>query len=155
MALQTSGQISLSDIQNEYGGVNPISASEYYRGGSYVPNNVSTTTTVDSGWQYVGGNQLRRWQNYSGTGNYNFTRVYYYPFYKQINNSPNLTSYTSGNTTYYRGNVVNSNYHDPGYYVYYRRIKRVSQETTQEAVNQNVPTSGTVSLTNYYGGRKT
>ena len=30
MALQTSGPISLNDIQNEYGGTNPISISEYY-----------------------------------------------------------------------------------------------------------------------------
>lgn len=36
MALQTSGTISLLDLQNEYGGSNPIGMSEYYRGGSYV-----------------------------------------------------------------------------------------------------------------------
>lgn len=39
MALQSSGAISLSDIQNEFGGNNPISLSEYYRGGSYVTDN--------------------------------------------------------------------------------------------------------------------
>lgn len=36
MALQTSGAISLLDIQNEFGGSNPIEISEYYRGGTYV-----------------------------------------------------------------------------------------------------------------------
>jgi len=36
MALQTSGAISLLDIQNEFGGSNPIELSEYYRGGTYV-----------------------------------------------------------------------------------------------------------------------
>ena len=36
MALQTSGAISLLDIQNEFGGGNPIEISEYYRGGTYV-----------------------------------------------------------------------------------------------------------------------
>lgn len=30
MALQTSGAISLADVQTEFGGVNPISISEYY-----------------------------------------------------------------------------------------------------------------------------
>jgi hypothetical protein len=30
--------ISLGDLQTEFGGSNPISISEYYRGGSYVPN---------------------------------------------------------------------------------------------------------------------
>lgn len=37
MVLQTSGPISLSDIQGEWGGVNPISLGEYYAGGIYVP----------------------------------------------------------------------------------------------------------------------
>lgn len=38
MALQASGPISLSDIQTEFGGTNPISLSEYYAGGVYVPS---------------------------------------------------------------------------------------------------------------------
>ena len=37
MAIQVSGAISLSDIQTEFGGANPISLSEYYRNGTYVP----------------------------------------------------------------------------------------------------------------------
>ena len=37
MPLQTSGAISLLNIQNEFGGSNPISISEYYRG-RRVPN---------------------------------------------------------------------------------------------------------------------
>lgn len=43
MALQTSGAISLADIQTEFGGSNPISLSEYYAGGSYVPSSSSGT----------------------------------------------------------------------------------------------------------------
>ena len=38
MTLQASGAISLSEIQTEFTGSNPISLSEYYRSGSYVPN---------------------------------------------------------------------------------------------------------------------
>jgi hypothetical protein len=37
MALQSSGQISLSDIQTEFGGSNPISLSEYYGAESSLP----------------------------------------------------------------------------------------------------------------------
>ena len=33
-----SGAISFSDVQTEFGGSNPISLSEYYRGGSNVPS---------------------------------------------------------------------------------------------------------------------
>jgi len=36
MALQTSGSISLSQIQTELGGSNPITMTEYYKGGIYV-----------------------------------------------------------------------------------------------------------------------
>ena len=45
MALQSSGAISLSDIQTEYGGSNPISLSEYYAGGSFV----AAGSTADNG----------------------------------------------------------------------------------------------------------
>ena len=36
MPIQSSGVIRFSDIQDEFGGSNPIALSEYYRGGSYV-----------------------------------------------------------------------------------------------------------------------
>lgn len=41
MTLQTSGAISLSQIQTEFGGANPISMSEYYAGGANVPGSTS------------------------------------------------------------------------------------------------------------------
>jgi hypothetical protein len=43
MALPTSGPLSLSDIQTEFGGSNPISLSEYYAGGSFVPAGTTGT----------------------------------------------------------------------------------------------------------------
>lgn len=45
MALQASGAIKLSEIQTEFGGSNPISMSEYYRNGSYVPSNNTDVPT--------------------------------------------------------------------------------------------------------------
>lgn len=41
MALQSSGAISLANIQTEFGGSNPISMNEYYRGGGLVPSAVT------------------------------------------------------------------------------------------------------------------
>jgi len=41
MTLQSSGAISLYDVQVEFGGSNPIGINEYYSGGSYVPSSVS------------------------------------------------------------------------------------------------------------------
>lgn len=43
MPLQTSGPISFTNIQTEFGGNNPISLSEYYAGGTYVPAGSSGT----------------------------------------------------------------------------------------------------------------
>lgn len=43
MTLPSSGPLSLSDIQTEFGGSNPISLSEYYAGGAYVPSGTSGT----------------------------------------------------------------------------------------------------------------
>lgn len=43
MAIPSSGAISLSTIQTEFGGANPISLSEYYAGGGLVPAGTSGT----------------------------------------------------------------------------------------------------------------
>lgn len=55
MPLQLTGEISLANIQTEFGGSNPISLSEYYSDGIYVPNStigypggVETTIPVAS-----------------------------------------------------------------------------------------------------------
>lgn len=57
MPLQGSGQITLTDIQNEFGGSNPIDMSEYYRGGAYVTQNntnVPTSGTISMSNFYGG-----------------------------------------------------------------------------------------------------
>jgi hypothetical protein len=43
MALPTSGPLSLTDIQTEFGGSNPIGINEYYAGGGLVPPGTSGT----------------------------------------------------------------------------------------------------------------
>lgn len=43
MAIPSSGAISLSTIQTEFGGSNPISLSEYYAGGGLVPPGTTGT----------------------------------------------------------------------------------------------------------------
>lgn len=43
MALPTSGPLSMSQIQTEFGGVNPIGLNEYYAGGGLVPPGTSGT----------------------------------------------------------------------------------------------------------------
>lgn len=43
MAIPASGPLSLSDIQTEFGGTNPISLNEYYAGGGLVPAGTTGT----------------------------------------------------------------------------------------------------------------
>lgn len=48
MAIVSSGKISFTDIQNEFGGSNPISLNEYYRGGAYTTiNNTNVPVNGD------------------------------------------------------------------------------------------------------------
>ena len=49
MTLPTSGPISLTDIQTEFGGSNPVSLSEYYKGGAYVDFNDFAPNVPTSG----------------------------------------------------------------------------------------------------------
>lgn len=49
MTLPSSGNLSFSAIQGEFTGSNPISLSEYYKGGSYVGTNPTTTSIPTSG----------------------------------------------------------------------------------------------------------
>ena len=49
MAIPGSGPLTFPDIQTEYGGSNPISLGEYYRGGTYVPDSATTSTIASSG----------------------------------------------------------------------------------------------------------
>ena len=56
MTIRSSGRIGLVDIQNEFGGTEPISISEYYRGGSYTTaNNTKVATSgLISGSSFYG-----------------------------------------------------------------------------------------------------
>lgn len=49
MPLQSSGAISLNDLQTEFGGSNPIAITEYYRGGGLVPNVTVNNSVPTSG----------------------------------------------------------------------------------------------------------
>lgn len=46
MTIKASGTLALSEIQSEFGGANPISMSEYYRGGSYATAKPATKNSV-------------------------------------------------------------------------------------------------------------
>ena len=67
MVLQASGAISLYEIQNEFGGSDPISLSEYYRSGSYV--DAQLTFSSAGGYNWTNSNQVIR---YTSSNTYTF-----------------------------------------------------------------------------------
>lgn len=143
MPLQSSGAISLSQVQSEFGGSNPISMSEYYRNGSYVP---STVTGAWSAWLYsLYVDPFYFWEVAPG-----YTQIYWV---NTTIGSPgaNATSFTAGGYDYERGNLADiiSTKSGDVYYYYVRR------RTSSETVNSSIPTSGQISMSNFYGGRKT
>ena len=80
MALPLSGPLSLANIQTEFGGANPISINEYYRGGIYVANgipqnaNIATSGEINIGSFYGGQNAFVFTSVISAnTNNYNLT----------------------------------------------------------------------------------
>ena len=144
MALQTSGAISLSQVQGEFGGSNPISMSEYYRDGSYVPSTITTTSTT--GWQYSLQAPTYYWVQSAGTSTYtgywNGTSI----------GSTTGSSLTNGGYTYERGSLVDTISSKYGT-TYFYEIRRTGSTST--TVNSSIPTSGTISMSQFYGGRKT
>jgi len=46
MSLPSTGPISLSQVQTEFGGTNPISLSEYYYNGSYITGNNTSVPSI-------------------------------------------------------------------------------------------------------------
>ena len=158
--LQTSGAISLGNLQTQLGGANPISISEYYRGGAYVPSTRSTVTREPaSGYLLNTGQPGYCWYvtasapNVSSIGS---NQVYWGG--SGLNyvwaGSGNVASVTVGAYTYYRvdtgGWAYQSGGHgSPGYYLAYLGIYRTSTSTV--SINTGVPSSGTISLSQFYG----
>lgn len=160
MALQTSGPISIGDLRTEFGDTGSSSLSEFYRGGSLVPATTSTTT-------YEPG---------PGTSNYNYSLAS--PLYGWVEDEyPNedllytvfiywndsliatfgqdyqgqISTNTVGGWTYVRFSsptATGVNIGDGTTYSVYQ-IRRQQSSTTN--INTGVPTSGTISLSDFYG----
>ncbi len=175
--LQSSGAISLSQVQAVMGGANPISLSEYYRGGAYVPATKSVSTTVyepTSGYYYTStgglwsGNPNTFWW-LDGASSVSYPPVGYDPATAGIRwsgtyisyNAGNryTTSYTSGGYTYEKGSLQYAYNAADGmygpYHIYeFFSIRRWYVSTSTVSINTGVPSSGTISLSNLYGAEK-
>ena len=146
MTLQTSGAISLSQVQSEFGGANPISMSEYYRGGSYVPTTVGGAA---GSWSaYYGNTTTYYWLDIGGGGTFSIRWNN-----SNVGGTTGGTTYTTGGYEYQRGTLyttVSGGKGSPTEY-YYRVRRRTA--ATSVTVNTSIPASGTISMNQFYGGR--
>lgn len=147
MALQNSGAISLSQIQTQYGGSNPIPASEYYRGGNRVQSSKNVTNTVNETRVYSGTNY---WQKRQEFYDYNVAQTQIVwdgtvikSYESNGRNADGVNnSYAYGGKTYYK-NFNNGNFGG---------LRRSYNVTNSVSLNNSVPNSGTIKFSNFYGG---
>lgn len=144
--LPSSGPLSINDIAGVMGGSAPHSLSEYYLGGGLVPSTKTVTVREPtSGEFYTLGTYAF---NDIGTAS---TAVYWGGLI--ASGLPSGTSsYSSGGYTYYRGSYQETT---GGGYVpfdYWYGIYRTSESTVP--INTTVPTSGVISISNFYGAEK-
>ena len=158
MALQTSGAISFSQMQTEFGGANPIAFNEYYKNGSYVPSTIGgpagswgsyITPTTTYRWQVLwnGSTLLSLQLKWNGTTVYSTT----------TQSNANLTQFSGvSGYDYGRGTLYSTsggNKNDP----FTTKLYKIRRRTTasSQTVNASIPTSGTISMNQFYGGRNT
>ena len=146
MALQTTGTISFSDLQNEFGGSYPIGINEYYRGGGYVP-----TTVTGSYSSYQFNVNTYYWRVYGSntiTIEWNNTVVY-----TTTSGSSSTTDVTTGGYDYNRGTLqYSSGGGNGGVPLYWYQIRR---RLSSETVNTGIPANGPIDMADFYGGRNT
>lgn len=147
MTLQSSGAISLSQVQSEFGGSNPVSMSEYYRGGSYVPTSVTqaagsyTSYLYSSSYAWSAGLGV----NITWNGSQAYSNV----------TTPNTTTIISiGGYTYQRGSFQSSSTSGGKLAIttsVYQVRRRLNSSTI--TVNQAIPSSGMIDMADFYNGR--
>ena len=157
MAMPASGSpISFSQMQTEFGGSNPIGFNEYYRDGSYVPSELfkeyaysadvySVSHRIQSGaadeWEWHSDSVLRSTSGPTHGPVGALDQVFVSGVYYRRGTGP-----ISPNTT---GTSKVDGVTGVPFTIYHYSIQ------IQEDVNATVPTSGTISLSQFYGTFKT
>ena len=144
----TVTQYNLQNVQDALGGSNPISMNEYYRGGLFVPTTATVTTRDPTSGSYYSDQYI--WKSYNYGGGTFYVDFYWAYVYQNLGGGADVTSYTSGNVTTFRG-TLNNSYTSKGVIVSQYRIFRETYSTT--SINTEVPSSGTISISQLFGAR--
>ena len=153
MALPVSGTISINDLRVEFGDSGSSSLSEFYRGGGLVP--ATETTTYEPGpgtsnYEYSLVSPLYGWVQDESSPYTNYlywNNVELVQFTDASFNNTNSYTHTDGWTYIRNASPTNTGIDLGDIIVSVFPIRR--QETTN--INTGVPTSGTISLNDFYG----
>ena len=162
MALPTSGTISINDLRVEFGDSGSSSLSEFYRGGGLVPATQTTTTSTttyepSATTHYFSlTSPLYGWVQDEGSP---FTIYLYWDNLELVQFTDSSFGATSSYThtdgwTYVRASSPGATGIDLGdiiVTVFPIRRQKTTTVTTVTNINTGVPTSGTISLTDFYG----
>jgi hypothetical protein len=158
VALPTSGTISINDLRVEFGDSGSSSLSEFYRGGGLVPSTQTTSTTTyepsATTFEYSLVSPLYGWVQDESSP---FTIYLYWNNVELVQFTDSSFGATSSYThtdgwTYVRASSPSATGIDLGdIIVSVFPIRRQKTTTTVININTGVPTSGTISLSNFYG----
>lgn len=149
--LQSSGAISIANLNSFFPG-SGTAMSNFYRGGGRVPATKTVTTTTrepTSGERYdiSGGPFTSYWYTNSVEGRWavwNNATV-------ATPASDDTTSVTVGNVTYFRGTLRAYDAPPYGATIAYYAIYRTVTSTSTVNINTGIPSSGQISLSQFYG----
>lgn len=170
--LPSSGALSINDIRNMFGGPSSPALSNYYRGGAYIPSQKTVNVTVsepasgsyyswntsnNTAWAIDGGSDPS-----ATSGSYQL--IWWFSSLQSQGWTPSPTylpnpgtvysSYTIGPYTYYRGYVGFAGRDEYGYWSVFWSIYRTYLSSSTVNINTNVPSSGPISLSQFYGAEK-
>jgi len=158
VALPTSGTISINDLRVEFGDSGSSSLSEFYRGRGLVPATQTTTTTTyeptATTYEYSLVSPLYGWVQDESSP---FTNYLYWNDVELVQFTDSSFNATSSYThtdgwTYIRSSGALDTGIDLGdIIVSVFPIRRQKTTTTVTNINTGVPTSGTISLSDFYG----
>lgn len=164
--LQTSGAISIVDLQNFFGGDGTPMITEYYRGGGRVPTTRSTTTTTFGAWSAYRfsaltlgggpdpGSVTDGWilLEQKSTGTIVSGQVWSGGVFVGNSVGTLINFGSDSGFQFERGSFVGSNEDSTYIYYFYEiRSRSFSTTTTTQDINLSVPSSGNITITNFYG----
>lgn len=145
----TVTQYNMANIRDALGGSNPVSLSQYYRGGPRVPTTRTVTVRDPSSGEYLNrSGPLFFWFQSLTYGGSPLGAAFWWNSASTNAGGGEPTSFTTGGFTYFRGTFNERRFGDHTIEDFYG-IFRTSSSTV--SINTGVPSSGQISISQLFG----